>query len=341
MRYIQLADIRHTLAYHNPNSVRLYLHIAYCAAYQDGSIDGYGLRVEAGGYNFGQRSLANELGMSYQSLRSALNLLVKCGLVTQSTTQSTTQTTTQSTTHNVTHVTLVSINELRGLSTQPTTQSTTQSTTQPTTHTIIQENKLNNISSPTPIRARDVVEILKRRYSDICTCLGDMSAEERATYARDFARECVALDLEHDSESDLIQHCVSWCRKRSSAADTKAAREAVKSNRQSKRAKEAEDAARREADAKARREEEAAEEGRVTMNLSCALKTPSGYNAYDWADLVQYAYRVTRGGKRMTELAQYTQDELHKAANEFGRTHDEYIGSIFTLCKTCGVQLNI
>lgn len=133
-KYIVISDISKYPCYKNVNARLLYLHVA-CH-----------LDTRTYTYYHGIRTLASEIGMTFATVRHALGLLVKDGLITMEVAvPTTTHYATHKRTQAVTHIHIVTIKDLQHTSNTPSnTQSNTPSNTQ--INKKIKKSKKNRLS---------------------------------------------------------------------------------------------------------------------------------------------------------------------------------------------------
>lgn len=200
-KYIYIRDISARPCYQNINARLLYLHIA--------------CNVELSTYSYchSWRSLASELGMSYQNLRTALKQLEKDGLIaTQQVTQQATYGATRKVTHKVTHIRLLKITELDEPANEP-ANSQTNSQTNPQTNSqtnSIKINKNNNKEEKLPPPyAREHAEELAAMAAEVLK----LTRQESDMLLEEFLKRKEIERKTWTDEGDLKAHFLAWCEK--------------------------------------------------------------------------------------------------------------------------------
>lgn len=197
MRYARIVDIRELPLYRNINCRVLYLHLVLSAPWQTDQWHTEGV------ISTGLRTLANEVGMSYQQLRTALAQLEKAGLVS---TQGATQSPTQGATQRVTQITIVGINELQGRVNAP---SNAMPNAEPNADPNAQIKEYKQEDKHTPGALAPAYASGKVQYLSVE--LG-MSLDVLRGAWRLFAAKCLAEGKQHKDDADQWSHYCSWCR---------------------------------------------------------------------------------------------------------------------------------
>lgn len=200
-KYIYIRDISARPCYQNINARLLYLHIA--------------CNVELSTYSYchSWRSLASELGMSYQNLRTALKQLEKDGLIaTQQATQQATYGATRKVTHKVTHIRLLKITELDEPANEP---ANSQANSQPNSQSNSQNNSIKiNINNykeeklPPPY-AREHAEELAAMAAEVLM----LARQEADMLLEEFLKRKEIEKKTWTDSGDLKAHFLSWCEK--------------------------------------------------------------------------------------------------------------------------------
>ena len=196
-KYIYIRDISARPCYQNVNARLLYLHIA--------------CNVELSTYSYchSWRTLAAELGMSYQNLRTALKQLEKDGLIaTQQVTQQATYGATRKVTYKVTHIRLLKITELDEPANEPAnSQANSQSNSQSNSIKINNNNKQQEPFTLTNAR---------ERVSSFAAALGaelGLNPSEAADLAGKWLQRMRLKKKTWTDEADALSHLVSWAEK--------------------------------------------------------------------------------------------------------------------------------
>lgn len=200
-KYIYIRDISARPCYQNINARLLYLHIA--------------CNVELSTYSYchSWRSLASELGMSYQNLRTALKQLEKDGLIaTQQATQHATYGATRKVTHRVTHIRLLKITELDEPANEPAnsqanSQSNSQNNSQSNSIKINNNNFKEERLSPT--HARECAEELAAMATEVLK----LTLQESDQLLEEFLKRKEIERKTWTDSGDLKAHFLSWCEK--------------------------------------------------------------------------------------------------------------------------------
>ena len=200
-KYIYIRDISARPCYQNINARLLYLHIA--------------CNVELSTYSYchSWRTLAAELGMSYQNLRTALKQLEKDGLIaTQQVTQQATYGATRKVTHKVTHISLLKIMKLDEPANEPAnsqanSQSNSQSNSQ---NNSIKINKNNNKEERLSLtHARECAEELAAMAAEVLR----LPRQEADMLLVEFLKRKEIEKKTWTGEGDMKAHFLSWCEK--------------------------------------------------------------------------------------------------------------------------------
>lgn len=221
LKYVTIPDIRRYPSYNNINARILYLHVAL-------SMD-----ITSRTYAHSWRQLSQELDIPLQQLRTALNALLKDGLVvTRQVTQQVTYGITHKVTHKVTEIYIVNINELDEATNEATNSPTnSQTNSQINSQTNSQKNNINNPKS------------LKASLTDARVSWADMGEKlsrvlhleqaESEQLVDDFRQRQLLKRKAWIDEGDLLAHLISWAEKRLASAK-KPAFAAPKSDSQSR-----------------------------------------------------------------------------------------------------------
>ena len=196
-KYIYIRDISARPCYQNINARLLYLHIA--------------CNVELSTYSYchSWRSLASELGMSYQNLRTALKQLEKDGLIaTQQVTQQATYGATRKVTHKVTHIRLLKITELDEPANEP-ANSQANSQTNSQTNSIKINNNNNKEERLSPTHARECAEELAAMAAEVLK----LTRQEVDFLLGEFLKRKEIEKKTWTDSGDLKAHFLSWCEK--------------------------------------------------------------------------------------------------------------------------------
>lgn len=200
-KYIYIRDISARPCYQNINARLLYLHIA--------------CNVELSTYSYchSWRSLASELGMSYQNLRTALKQLEKDGLIaTQQVTQQATYGATRKVTHKVTHIRLLKITELDEPANEPAnSQANSQTNSQTNSQAnSIKINKNNNKEEKLPPPyAREHAEELAAMAAEVLK----LPRQEADFLLGEFLKRKEIEQKTWTDPGDLKAHFLAWCEK--------------------------------------------------------------------------------------------------------------------------------
>lgn len=257
MRYARIVDIRELPLYRNINCRVLYLHLVLSAPWQTDQWHTEGV------ISTGLRTLANEVGMSYQQLRTALAQLQKAGLIS---TQGATQSTTQGATQRLTQITIVGINELQGRSNAP-SNAIPNARSNADGNAQIKENKQEDNHTHgalAPAYASERVRYLSVELS--------VSIDVLRGAWRLFDAKCLADGKQHKDDADRWSHFCSWCRQHRDTLE----RDVAKYN----------DALREQSalrELRARRAEEDAESAAMAERMR-QVPTPDGVQADVWVN---------------------------------------------------------
>jgi DNA-binding MarR family transcriptional regulator len=200
-KYIYIRDISARPCYQNINARLLYLHIA--------------CNVELSTYSYchSWRSLASELGMSYQNLRTALKQLEKDGLIaTQQVTQQATYGATRKVTHKVTHIRLLKITELDEPANEPAnSQANSQSNSQNNSQSNSIKTNNNNFKEErlSPTHARECAEELAAMAAEVLR----LARQEADFLLGEFLKRKEIERKTWTDEGDLKAHFLAWCEK--------------------------------------------------------------------------------------------------------------------------------
>lgn len=190
-KYVIIQDWRDRPSYGNIHARLLYLHVAM-------SCD-----ISSYTYTTSYRRIASDLGLSLETVRHAVKVLKRDGLIA---TQRATQGTTQGATQGATQITIVRLNDLQHASnTERHTESHTESNTESHTH---KNNKIiKKISLTHAVHVRERVERV------IMETLG-LDVASAASALDSFVKRQGVKKKEWDSEEDMMAHVVSWVEKR-------------------------------------------------------------------------------------------------------------------------------
>lgn len=220
-KYIYIRDISAKPCYQNINARLLYLHIA--------------CNVELSTYSYchSWRTLASELGMSYQNLRTALKQLEKGGLIaTHQVTQQATYGATRKVTRKVTHIRLLKITELDEPANEPAnSQANSQANSLINSQAnSIKINKNNNKEEKLPLPyAREHAEELAAMAAEVLK----LTRQEVDLLLGEFLKRKEIEQKTWTHPGDLKAHFLAWCeknlkvlpkRRKNSQADDHAAR---------------------------------------------------------------------------------------------------------------------
>lgn len=197
-KFILLQDISRCPCYSNINARLLYLHIA--------------CQVDISTYNYAQslRHLAAETGLTVETVRHALRLLVRDGLITtQQAPQQAPQGTPQGRAQLITHLHIVNINDLRepcntaAMISNNTANNTSNNTAIPT------QNKNYNKKTFTHANACEMA----KKWVGLLAAELSISTDQADNLCVDFLRRMSIKGKEWESEGDCLAHLISWSEK--------------------------------------------------------------------------------------------------------------------------------
>lgn len=204
MKYVNIIDLREYDCYRNINARILYLDLA-CR-----------MDVRTRNVAVSIRSMERDLGITYAAVRHALQLLIRCGLVTQLGAQSVAQSGAQSVAHLTTHLHIMSYNELQdtnnaGSSAEWSAEDNAVRSAESSAHYYYKNN--NNINNSKPLTtayARDFVDKFEETsLSEYC----DVSVERARALKARYLELMEIKGKEWTDELDLRQHLLDWCKK--------------------------------------------------------------------------------------------------------------------------------
>lgn len=201
LKYVTIPDIRRYPSYANVNARLLYFHVSMA------------MDISSRTYAHSWRQLSQELDIPLQQLRTALNALLRDGLVvTRQVTQQVTYGITQRVTHKVTEIYIVNINELD----EATNEATNSPTNSPTNSQInsqsnSQKNNINTLKTPNASLTDARVA-----WADMGEKLSRVLHLEQAVSEQlvdDFRQRQLLKRKAWNDEGDLLAHLISWAEK--------------------------------------------------------------------------------------------------------------------------------
>lgn len=201
-KFIIMQDMRSMPSYGNVNARLVYMHVAM------------GVDVSTYTYATSLRRLAMELGMTVDTVRHALKVLDRDGLVTpQRTPQAAPQGTPQATPQRTPHLTILKINKNGTPNGTPnTTPNTTENPTENTTpNTIDKNNKIKNKNNSSPLTDARVA------WADVGAGLMEALPVDEAMAAsmvEEFRKRQRLKGKAWTDMGDLTAHVVAWAEKR-------------------------------------------------------------------------------------------------------------------------------
>ena len=212
IKYVTIPDIRRYPSYANVNARLLYFHVAMA------------MDISSRTYAHSWRQLSQELDIPLQQLRTALNALLRDGLVvTRQVTQQVTYGITQKVTHKVTEIYIVNINELDE-ATNEATNSPTNSPTNSLGNSPINSQK-NNINNSKSLKASltDARVAWDEKTKALAGVL-HIEVAAAASLVEQFRQRQQLKQKTWASEGDLLAHLISWSEKRISSGTLRAGR---------------------------------------------------------------------------------------------------------------------
>ena len=199
--------------YKNVNARLLYIHAAM------------GCDISTYTYATSLRRLAMELDMTVDTVRHAIKVLERDGLLDveiapQPTPQTSPHRTPQRTPQRTPHITILKIKKNGTPNGTPnTTQNPTQNPTENPTENPTVKNKLNNKTTKKPTHTHDarVKEILKKTAQETL----DLGSDEVAMLVEKFLQRQDLKGKTWEDDADMVSHCVSWIEKRLPRPGTK------------------------------------------------------------------------------------------------------------------------
>ena len=202
IKYVTIPDIRRYPSYANVNARLLYFHVAMA------------MDISSRTYAHSWRQLSQELDIPLQQLRTAINALLRDGLVaTRQVTQKVTYGITQKVTHKVTEIYIVNINELD----EATNEATNSPTNSPTNSQLNSptNSQKNNINNPKSLKAS--LTDARVAWADMGEKLSRVLHLEQTVSEQlvdDFRQRQLLKKKTWIDEGDLLAHLISWAEKR-------------------------------------------------------------------------------------------------------------------------------
>lgn len=212
IKYVTIPDIRRYPSYSNVNARLLYFHVAMA------------MDISSRTYAHSWRQLSQELDIPLQQLRTALNALLRDGLVvTRQVTQQVTYGITQKVTHKVTEIYIVNINELDEATNEATNSPTNSPTnSQINSQTNSQKNNINISNSPNP-SLTDARVAWDEKTKALAGVL-HIEVAAAASLVEQFRQRQLLKQKTWANEGDLLAHLISWSEKRISSGTLRAGR---------------------------------------------------------------------------------------------------------------------
>lgn len=288
MRYTNIIDITELPLYSSAPVRLLYLHLVLTAPWQDDAWHTKGI------INVSVRSLADAVGISYQSCRTALAQLCKCGLIA---TQGVTQSTTQGVTQHLTQITIKTFNELQGGS-NASSNAICNAVPNAKPNEGYKEQKQENNPTHTSRERVDFSENARLLCSELAVSMSELTACYNL-----FKVRCQADGKTHVDTADMWQHFASWMRKdpKSRVRDASAYAQAERDRKALSE--------KRDADERARK----AEADRLSQYAS--IPVPEGLTLETWVRWLQLR-KLEVGPEEVRRKVDYYADKMGLAVSD-------------------------